>query len=170
MEELLQTLSIQEICLYLVMTCVAIKGIVDFIDWVKEKYNSKFNKDYDMVEREKRMSGRCNELMEQHEYTIELCKNLGESISALEKTMADIRDQLDQLTVSDMHDIKGWIVEKHHTLMKQQCVDDFTMDILEKRFSDYKAEKGNSYIEGLMNEIRALPHTSYIEEEEQGED
>jgi predicted RNase H-like nuclease (RuvC/YqgF family) len=159
MKELLQTLSIQEICLYLVMFCVAIKSIVDFIDWMKEKYHSKFNKDYDMAEREKRMSGRCDQLLEQHEHTIDICEELSNSISALEKTIEEIKEQLNQLTVSDMHDIKGWIVEKHHFLMKQQWVDDFTMDTIEKRFADYKAENGNSYVEGLMNELRSLPHS-----------
>jgi hypothetical protein len=42
--------------------------------------------------------------------------------------------------------------------MKKAWVDDFTMDTIEKRFADYLAEDGNSYVEGLVNELRALPH------------
>ena len=69
-----------------------------------------------------------------------------------------IENQLTRLTESDKHDIKGWIVEKHHYLIKKGWVDDFTMDTLERRYSDYVAEDGNSYVERLMEDLRSLPH------------
>ena len=73
--------------------------------------------------------------------------------------MDGMEGQLKILTDSDMHDIKGWIVEKHHTLIKKGWVDDFTMDTIEKRYSDYKKEGGNTYVHTLVEELRTLPHT-----------
>ena len=62
------------------------------------------------------------------------------------------------MTVSDMHDIKQSIVKDYHFFVEQQGgIDDFSLDTLELRFNDYKAEGGNSYIAGLMAEIRQLP-------------
>ena len=38
-----------------------------------------------------------------------------------------------------------------------KCIDDFSLDCIEKRFAHYQDEGGNSFIAALMAEIRALP-------------
>ena len=64
------------------------------------------------------------------------------------------------LIKSDIDDIKSWIVEKYlFFFCKQGWVDEFSMDTINKRFADYDAEGGNSYIEGLVHQIRSLPRS-----------
>ena len=36
-------------------------------------------------------------------------------------------------------------------------IDDFSLDCLERRYQHYADEGGNSFIEGFMEELRALP-------------
>ena len=72
----------------------------------------------------------------------------------LEKTNA----KLELLTQSDKDSIKSWIVEKHHLFVKQGWVDDFNMDAIERRFTHYEEEGGNSYVCDLMKELRRLPN------------
>ena len=66
-----------------------------------------------------------------------------------------IEQQVDVLTASDMDDIRSWIVDKHKYYKNhKENIDNFTMDCLEKRFSHYKEEGGNSYVTGLMEDLR----------------
>ena len=154
--------SINDIIIFIILFAIAVKAINDFIDWGKEKYNKKFNKDHLALNKQAKMDENYAVSQKQHEEVVAYCKKLDDKMDLIAKTMREKVDKLDarlvQLTESDKHDIKGWIVEKHHYLIKKGWVDDFTMDTLERRYSDYVAEEGNSYIAGLMGELRVLPH------------
>ena len=72
--------------------------------------------------------------------------------------MESIQSKMDLLIESDKDDIKAWITEKHHFYCYQQkYIDDYTLDCLEKRFTRYEAEGGNSFIHNLMDDLRELP-------------
>lgn len=163
MLNLLSTFSVEQIILYTVMLVLAIKGAIDFGGWCYNQYKIKFNKDHDAINKQNTLEEHYKNCINQHKESIIRYEEINNKIDVLTKSMDEkvnqIEDKIDQLTISNMHDIKGWIVDKHHVLMKRGWVDDFTMDILEKRFSDYKEEGGNSYVGGLMEELRALPHT-----------
>lgn len=154
--------SINDIIIFIILLAIAVKAINDFIDWGKEKYDKKFNKDHLALNKQAKMDENYAVSQKQHEEVVAYCKKLDDKMDLIAKTMREKVDKLDarlaQLTESDKHDIKGWIVEKHHYLIKKGWVDDFTMDTLERRYSDYVAEEGNSYIAGLMGELRVLPH------------
>ena len=162
MMELLNTFSIQQILTFIVLGSLAFKEVVEFIQWCRGLIDEKFSKNYDKIKKEEEIE-KIYEMGEQHKAEVlEKYENLEQKIDYLTDQIEDkiekIEKQLVLLTESDMHDIKGWIVEKHHNLIKQGWVDDFTMDTLERRYSDYKAEDGNSYIKSLMDQIRKLPN------------
>ena len=70
--------------------------------------------------------------------------------------------QIQQLTNSDKDAIKSYITEKHHFFVyKQEWIDDYSLDCLQKRFEHYREEGGNSFIEQEMNELRNLPRREY---------
>ena len=72
--------------------------------------------------------------------------------------------QIELLTESDKEDIKAFITNQHHHFVYQQeWIDDYSMECLEKRFAVYEREHGNSFVLGLMNEIRALPKRPPVE-------
>ena len=164
MLEFFETFSFSQILIFTVMLSVAVKGVADFIEWVKGKYEKKFNKDHLALNKQANLEKYYVTSQKQHQEAMECYQSLENKMDNMAKNIEDRVDKIDaklqQLTESDMHDIKGWIVEKHHALMKKGWVDDFTMDTLERRYSDYVAEDGNSYIAGLMSELRALPHFS----------
>ena len=43
---------------------------------------------------------------------------------------------------------------------EKRQIDDYSLDCLEKRYTHYVEEGGNSFIHDLMEDIRALPKTS----------
>lgn len=162
MLELLSALSLQQIVTFTIMLLLAVKGGVDLFDWFKNKYQEKFNKDYSTLTKQENLEEHYRKCKDQHKETIDMYMGVESKIDNLIDTMNNKLDNLEQsidrLTESDMHDIKGWIVEKHHSLIEQEWIDDFTMDTLEKRYSDYVKEGGNTYVAGLMEELRDLPH------------
>ena len=162
MLEILSAFSVHQIIVYTIMLALASKGGVDFFDWVKEKYQAKFNKDYNKKKDEETLHEYYEKCINQHDESIKCYNALNDKIDEfaenINQKVGNVEDQVAQLVDSDRNDIKSWIVEKHHELIKKSWVDDFTMDNIERRFADYVAEGGNSYVEGLVNELRALPH------------
>jgi hypothetical protein len=62
---------------------------------------------------------------------------------------------------SDKDDIKAFITDKHHYFCyERKWIDDYSMDCIERRYSHYKDEGGNSFIATLMDELKALPKQS----------
>ena len=162
MADLLKNFTIEQILLFTVLFLAVIKGTIEFILWVKKIYKNKFDKDHNELTFQETVEKRHNKYLKQHDELIKRYDSLEEKIDRLAEVMKQntekIEKKLSQLTASDMHDIKSFIVEKHHIYIKQGWIDDFTMDTIEKRFSDYVAEGGNSYVKGLIMELRALPH------------
>lgn len=84
----------------------------------------------------------------------EMAETNAKVLVRLEKV--EIRTQ--DLTESDKNDIRAWIVEQYHKFyVSQGWIDAFSADTIEKRFTDYKKEGGNSYIEQLVERLRGLP-------------
>ena len=156
--EFLAGFSLMQIIICAVGIILAFKGGWDLFDYFKGKYEEKFNKDYSKKEKEKLLEEHYKNCREKHVETITIYNNLSGKLDHIEESIDNLTQRVDELTVSDMHDIKQSIVKDYHFFVEQQgWIDDFSLDTLELRFNDYKAEGGNSYIAGLMAEIRQLP-------------
>lgn len=151
MKELLEAFSIDQVLLFIVLLAAAFKGVVTFWDWLYDWIRSKFDKNY--------INKKNNE---------DLHQNIMEITEMTQKQ----QDQIDNLTKSlqcliesDKDDIKSWIVEKHHHYCYEVgSVDYYILESIERRYDHYKKEGGNSYIDTLMEELRALPKTNVREE------
>ena len=74
-----------------------------------------------------------------------------------QKQLQSITDKIDELLASDKDSIKSWIVMLYKQYKKDPFgLDSMQMDLLERRFSHYKQEGGNSYIDNLMQELREI--------------
>lgn len=79
-------------------------------------------------------------------------------LASMDKRMGFAENRLDDLTSSDMHDIKCWIVDQYQKyFVEQGWIDAFHAETIERRYEDYRKEGGNSYIEELMFRLRSLP-------------
>ena len=78
----------------------------------------------------------------------------------MKTALEDINKSIHLLISSDRDDIKAFITKEHHYFCYDKgWIDDYSLDCLEHRFQHYQEEEGNSFIEGLMKELRALPKT-----------
>ena len=143
MNELIQLFSqfnLGQILIIIVLLGLSAKGVVTFFDWVKARLYKLSNKQL--------KSKKANEQI----------KNQEETINNLKKDVEKIQKSIDTLIESDKENIKAWITEKHHYYCyEKKYIDDYTLDCLEKRFTRYEAEGGNSFVHNLMNDLRDLP-------------
>lgn len=140
MLDLIKNFSIQQIILFVVLLALAIKGIISFFDWVKEK-NKKVAED---ISKPIKMA----ENIQKHDQQIDQIKD---SIDSLTK-------KIDMLIDSDKDDIKAFITREHHYFCYQKgWIDDYSLDCVERRYAHYEQEGGNSFVEDLMKDLRKLP-------------
>ena len=151
MLELLEHFTIPQILLFIVLLCVAYKKISDFLDWLKDKIHKRDKKKLEDHDKEQKNEERA-ELFEAQ--MLELKQEVANMSSAMEKVVRKV----DILMESDKDAIKAWITKEHHYYCYQKgWIDDYSMDCLERRYSHYVEEHGNSFISDLMDEIRSLP-------------
>lgn len=148
---LLQNYSLSDIFIFTIFLALAIKSLISFFDWFQEYLRKIFNKEYNKVSEKEKLEKRLrkgdqtmSKLQINQRITDEILKNMSKKI--------------DLLIDSDKDSIKSYITKQHHYFCYQVgWIDDFSLDCLEKRYKHYESEGGNSFIEGFMEELRALP-------------
>ena len=146
MLNLLQQYSLTEIIIFIITVALAIKGIIDFYDWAKQRIKVPLDKRYTNKEIQQKVLDTLNAHNEQID------------------TMAK---SINILIASDKDDIKSWITEKHHYFCYELgYIDDYNFQCIEARYKHYKEEDGNTFIDSFMEEIRALPKVSVIKKKD----
>lgn len=140
-----------------VIAVVLIAAFVLVADLIKSK---NVYKDEQKRYRQKIINEHEEERSIQEEFK-SLHKKLDTVSNLLEKMdtrIANTENRLDDLTKSDMHDTKGWIVDQYQKyFVEQGWIDAFHAEIIDRRYGDYLKEGGNSYIEELINRLHSLP-------------
>ena len=154
MEELFTNYSMSEIVIFMVVLAFAVKELVTFIDWGRDRLRKVYDKDYKSIEERKKLEEEIDDLNKFYSEK----KKVDDTFAKIDRTFEKINERIDMLIESDKEDIKSYITEKHHFFVYGQgWIDDHSLECLERRFAVYQQEHGNSFVEGLMNEIRALP-------------
>lgn len=140
MIQLLSNYSVGEILIFIIAIALAIKEFVQFKDWAKIRTTQ--------AVKQAQQPKQIKEKMQQHQ----------EQISDIQTDIKDIKDSINLLIESDKDDIKQSLTKDHHYFCyKLKSIDDYSLDCMERRYSHYTDEGGNSFVETLMNEVRALP-------------
>ena len=151
MKDLLNNFSIEQIILFIVLIAAAIKGVISWIDWAKERGDKIFHKKNEKLTLQKSVEN-LTKAQEAMKCDIDQCQ------LQLKNTINEIKAAIDLLTESDRDDIKAYITREHHYFCYVLgYIDDYNLDCLERRFRHYEDEGGNSFVSDLMKDIRALP-------------
>lgn len=151
MEKLLIDYTLSEIIVFSIILALAIKSIFSFWGWVKGTYKSCFDKDYSKKEFNKK-------IMLDIENTQKIIDGLLENKELLAQSVQKLEKQINSLILSDQDDIKAYLTKEHHFFCYQKgWIDDYSLECCEKRYKHYKDRGGNSFIQGFMEDLRALP-------------
>lgn len=142
--ELLSSFTTAQIIIFIVLLAIAFKKIADFLDWMRDKIKKRDNKHQETVSRDQRIDNQLVEYQSELKHIVD--------------TVDKINSEIKILKASDKDDIKAFITREHHYFCYQKgWIDDFSMDCIEKRYTHYVEEEGNSFVLDLMTELRALP-------------
>ena len=143
MAELFQKYGTTEIIQFIIILALAVKGFVSFIEW--------------MLPRLKKMLNRADKPF-RNQYTL---KQQAAQITNIKQSINKLETMINTLIQSDRDDIKAFITREHHYFVYQKgWIDDYSLDCIQKRYSHYVEQGGNSFIRGLMEQIRRLPKKS----------
>jgi len=146
---LLQNLPIVILVTLAIIICGA--ELIKSIRVWKEEHDKRINKKVEEKQEKIDMQSEFNSL---HTKLDEVIKILDSTV----ERMASAEQKLKDLTVSDMHDIKAWIVEQYRIyFIEQGWIDAFHAETIDRRYEDYKKEGGNSYIKVLIDRLHSLP-------------
>lgn len=162
MVELLTTYSLSEIIVFIILLAGAFRAISSFLDWAQARRRKTTLDEMKPEELEKEIN---KERLEREKQIQELeirreqdTQELRQQIGGIATQVSNLTDKIDLLVESDKDDIKAWITERFHFFCeRKQWIDDYSLDCIEKRYSHYVEEKGNSFIESLMVQLRNLP-------------
>lgn len=141
MVDLISQFSITEIIVFIALLATAIKGALSFFDWGMERLGRHFRKQEQEIEQDEKINS-----------ILEAQKVIVEDLTELKNTVMILKE-------SDRDSIKSFITKEHNYYVREQgWIDDYSMEILERRFHHYEKEGGNSFALKLMNELRKLPN------------
>lgn len=176
---LLSQFSIESIIITLVMFLAAVKVVGELLNWCYEKIKQHFNwktqednrhselmenfnelkirnkqNEEENLRRDKLIEKISNQLDEQDKKTADMVKTL----TAQTNELTNLKNRVQTLTDRVQDSTKAYIIDKHHHFVYQvKAIDDMSLQELERRFVYYKAAGGNTFIDGLMEEVRDLP-------------
>ena len=150
---LLQRYSISEILIFIILLALAIKGVISFIDWTVEKIRKVFNKEHNKIDEKRKIA----EILDED---AQLIASLQQQQAETDKVLNSLSTKIDMLIESDKDAIRAYITKEHHYFCQQGWIDDFSLDCIERRFSHYEAEGGNSFIKAFMEDLRQLPNNN----------
>lgn len=134
MLDLLQQYSLRDILIFIIILGVALKGCFSFIDDFTHRSIKIFNRTYQKP------------------------KQLQEGIKKMEESINKLSKKVDILMKSDRDAIKAFITREHHYFVYQRgWIDDYSLDCIERRYTHYNEQGGNSFIQTLMTDLRNLP-------------
>ena len=135
LSQLFSQYSLETIIILIVSLAVAFKFISELVEYFYEKLKAYFN--HQSVKDRK------------HSEIMEGLTNVRQEVSTLSSKINEQSEEIKQLkeheklTMERLYEIKA--------------IDDLNLQSLERRYLYYKAAGGNSFIDGLMEEIRELP-------------
>lgn len=176
---LLSQFSVESIIITLVMFLAAVKVVGELLNWCYEKIKQHFNwktqednrhselmenfnelkvrnkqNEEENLRRDKLIEKISNQLDEQDRKTADMVKTL----TAQTNELTNLKNRVQTLTDRVQDSTKAYIIDKHHHFVYQvKAIDDMSLQELERRFVYYKAAGGNTFIDGLMEEVRDLP-------------
>lgn len=151
LELLFSQYSFESLILLFILLLVCFKFVGELWDYFYAKLRKFFN-----TTNEK---DRCHkELMDNIDELKDGVSNLGVLIGGLDDRLAAVEKDLTHTKERLQENTRNNIIDAHHKYVYQtKVIDDIGLQSIERQYLYYKTAGGNSFIDGLMEEVRHLP-------------
>lgn len=140
MIDLFKNYSGAEIVVFTIILALGIKNLILFYDWAKSRTKQAIEKD------------------DKPDKLQEIVNNQQAEMGQIREQLKLLKDNIQLLMQSDRDDIKHSITKDHHYFCyKLKCIDDYSLDCIERKYQHYKDQGGNSFVKQLMDDLRSLP-------------
>ena len=131
MIELVTAYSLKDIITFLVILALAIKGVISYGEWLKEKITGVVHKK-------------------------NKTEQLKKDVEEMKERQVKMEHDIALLIRSSILDFRFQLVKEHHYFSQLGWIDAYSLAALEEQYAVYIEEGGNSFAKQLMEEIRAL--------------
>lgn len=157
--------SLSEVIVFIVVLFFAAKEFISSFDWAKDRLRMYYRDETRCDEAHEALKKKINEL----NGLFEEKQRFEDAVERIWGMFDKIEGQIVMLIDSDREAIKAYITERHHFFVYERgWIDDYSLECLERRYKIYQEEDGNSFVEHLMEEIRALPKQPSTNIKEEG--
>lgn len=156
--------STESIILFIMAIAIAIKAVSELWEYFYNKlrkyfnYQTKKEQTYsDLMESISNLETSLSTLRQKEIVSIY------EKVDLSVKRNEEVKAQVSLITERLQETTRGHIIDKHHYFCYElRYIDDLSLQSLEREYLYYKASGGDTYVDGLMEDMRELPRlTSY---------
>lgn len=143
--------SIESIIIFVIAIAMSMRIVWELLDFFYAKLKKYFNYTSQQDKQHEEMMNSINALRRDIDNVIQKREEEQKELGELKTNFAIVNERLQENT-------RNAIIDKHHYFCYEiGAIDDLSLQSLERRYLYYKSNNGNSFIDRLMEEIRALP-------------
>lgn len=131
----------------------SIANYVELYDNERRIINEKLDKLSETIEEDHNKSIEADQRLQEY------IQNNAKKVDDLTLKMDTINKKTNLLIDSDKEGIKATITDKYYQAMRDKYIEIHVLQSLESLYEKYLEEHGNTFIGGLMKDLRMLPHT-----------
>lgn len=144
-------LSVEEVIILVVVLVLVIKSVWSAAEWIWAKIKAKL----DIEDKQKTWANNLADALNNLDKKID---NLELQNQKTHEEQESMQDSLNLIQERLQENTRSYLIDTHHRHCYQiHSIDDLTLQSMERRYLYYKTAGGNSFIDGLMEEVRALP-------------
>ena len=157
-----------DIVIIIILVLMCAKSLGEALSWAYNTIKGKFRKDSKaerIIDEHETMEQKLNALSSSMDSLCEIVQSIQDEVHVLskkqdnfQKKIFDMESKQVDLQEQFLYGARAFIIDKYHYhCYVAHQIDEITMDSLENRYATYKSHGGNSFIDGLMDRLRALP-------------
>ena len=147
--------SVEELILFIIIILFAIRALNELFSYFYSKLKTYFGVTSDKEQWKKNVMDCLQQIAEE----IQTLKGQNDQTHIRQQEMDEavvlIQERLQENT-------RSYLIDAHHKFCYEvHAIDDLNLQSMERRYLYYKTAGGNSFIDTLMDEVRALPKINF---------
>ena len=153
--KLLTQYSVAELILLIIIILFAAKALNEVCSYFYNKFKQHFGIINEKETWEEDISKGLKNILQEIEFLKEQNNKTYKHQKEMDAAIALVQERLQENT-------RSYLIDAHHKFCYEiHAIDDLNLQAMERRYLYYKTAGGNSFIDNLMDDVRALPRINF---------